>query len=133
MSQHSKQEQRARTLPSSSRAEEETTCGFGQRDIGSNGFFVVKISNGKKKENAHLRSRRGAEQDETREQRKHHRSGSHGGGLEKRLEGERGEKTKRAKKVWRQCSQLFNVIFRNLLFFCGPCFLPLFPRPISAT
>ena len=36
--------------------------------------------------------------------------------------GERGEKKKRTKKVWRMCSQLFNVLFRNLL---RPLPLPL--------
>ena len=39
------------------------------------------------------------------------------------------EKTKRTTKVWRRCSQLFNLLFRNLLFFCGPC---LFPLPSSS-
>jgi hypothetical protein len=127
MSQHSKQEQRARTLPSSSRAEEETTCGFGQRDIGSNGFFVVKISNGKKKENAHLRSRRGAEQDEPREQRKHRRSGSHGGSLEERLKGEKEEKRQRGRRKCGGGAAVHSSLSKPSLFL-----LPLLPLSFSS-
>ena len=45
------------------------------------------------------------------------------------------EKTKRTTKVWRRCSQqLFTLLFRNLLFFCGlASSLFPFPRPTSAT
>ena len=42
--QQCKQEQRAKTPPTSSRAEEETSYGFGRCDISSNDFFIVEIS-----------------------------------------------------------------------------------------
>ena len=54
-------------------------------------FSLAEISNGKK-QNAHLRPRRRAEQDEPREQREHRRFGSHGGGFEEKLKEEREEK-----------------------------------------
>ena len=138
MTQHSKQEQRARTLPSSSRAEEETTCGFGQRDIGSNGFFVVKISNGKKRKRSPALSSRSRAGRAPRAAeapplwiawRKPRR---------KAQRGKRGEKTKREKKVWRQssCSLFsfetfsFSAAIASSVFFLGqprrlPSLLPL--------
>ncbi len=52
---------------------------------------------------------------------------------------ERGEKTKRTNKVWRQCSKLFNLLFRNSLLpslflrlsLPSSSFLVLFPRQPS--
>ena len=41
--QQCKQEQRAKTPPTSSRAEEETSYGFGRCDNSSNDFFIVEI------------------------------------------------------------------------------------------
>ena len=115
--QYSKQEQRAITPPYSSRAEEETSYGFGRHDLGSNGFFVVEIS--AEKQNAHLRPRRRAEQDEPRKQRerRHSRSRPHGWEGRKRGEGG-GEKTIGDKRRPRESApehstKLFEALFRR--------------------
>ena len=71
--QHSKQEQRARTPPSSSRVGEETSRLWAtrHRTVSSSTRFQME-----EKQNAHLRPRHRPEQSEPREQRDHRRSGS---------------------------------------------------------
>jgi hypothetical protein len=100
-------------------------------------FSLAEISNGKK-QNAYLRPRRRAEQDEPREQRENRCSGSHGGRFEERFKGKRGEKRQRGRRKCggraANCSFFsFETVFL-LLFICGHfSSLVLFPRPISAT
>ena len=88
------------------------------RTISSSSRFQTE-----EKENAHLRSRRRAEQDEPSEQREHRRSGSHGGGFEERLKGEREEKRQRGRRKCggsaANCSIFsFETVFL-LLCICG--------------
>ena len=130
--QYSKQEQRVITPPSSCRAEEETPYGFGGRRFVR---FLHRRDFGRKTKRSPVlssQSRAGRAPRAAvapplwiawrRPRRKAQR-------------GERGEKTKRTKKVWQRCGQqLFDVLFRNLLFFCGlASSLFPFPRPTSAT
>ena len=78
-SHHSKQEQRAITPPSSSRAGGRDVEALGDETLART---ISSSSRYQKKQNAHLRSRRRAEQDDPREQLKHCRSGSHGVGFD---------------------------------------------------
>jgi len=114
-----------RPLPSEPRKRRR---GFGRHDIARSISSSSRFQT-EEKQNARLRSRRRAEQDDPREQREHRRSGLHGGGFEENLSKGREEKRKRGRRKCEGCAA--NCSTSSFETFYGPCPC-LFPLPLSS-